>query len=512
MKIDDILAFLAPQAEPLQLTFFLLLAGFALATIVATHRTARPASWERKWNRGTPDDASDDLDIEHGSVTDLWHAVATAPEKLADIMPGMLLVIGLLGTFLGLGMALNQASTILGHADLSDPRAASDSMQSLLGMLQGLGTKFKTSTWGILGFVVLKVWSEVTRFEEKRMTWVIGKVKVELEARKRAEGAARDAREQVLFGQIGGTAQTIVEGFATQVAALIAQGQAQHAEQLAQLGRIEQSSEAMRGSLAGVEAQSRATSEAMTRFTEGTQAVVANMDQAAGRMAAGADKVGAGASQLVDAIKDFEQQFTGVLDNVRADLGAAINNMSAQASKTLETGSAQLSAATGEISAALGVLSRDVKETMQEVQNSINGALDIQRRTAMKFVESTDALNEKIAATTMVIEKMTGPIDNGLRSVSDSSLKVGKLATGVQKSAEQMEQLVAQLDSLPEALRPLASMQEEQAALLSMLKPLAETVKVQQAMLALLQEIGRDRASSPPAAAPSTVLAPAQPE
>jgi len=363
--------------------------------------------------------------------------------------------------------------------------------------LQGLGTKFKTSTWGILGFVLLKVWSERTRYEEKRLTWVIGKVKVELEARKRAEGAARDVREEALFGRIGGAAQAIVDGFATHVAALVSQGRVQHAEQLGQLARIEHSSESVRASLAGVESESRAMSDAMTRFTEGTQAVVANMDQAAGRMAAGADKVGAGASQLVGAIKDFEQQFTGVLDNVRTDLGAAIKDMSTQASKTLETGSAQLSAATGEISTALGVLSRDVKETMHDVQASIKGALDIQKETSMVFISSTRELNEKIAATTTVVEKMTGPIDSGLRSVADSSLKVGKLASGVQKSADQIEQLVSQLHSLPEALRPLSAIREEQVALLSMLKPLLETVKVQQAMLALLQEIQRDRLLAP---------------
>lgn len=123
-----------------------------LVTISATHWYARDASWAKKWNNGTLDDLNDDLDIDHGSVTDLWHAVETSPEKLAEIMPGLLLVVGLLGTFLGLGLALNHASNILGQSNALSAAGAADSMQQLTGMMHGLGTKFKTSTWGITGF------------------------------------------------------------------------------------------------------------------------------------------------------------------------------------------------------------------------------------------------------------------------------------------------------------------------------------------------------------------------
>lgn len=61
------------------------------------------------------------------------------------------------------------------------------------------------------------------------------------------------------------------------------------------------------------------------------------MSDAATQMAAGADKVGGAAGELVIAIDAFKSQFTDVLDNVRKDLaGAAIQNMSQQASTTLE--------------------------------------------------------------------------------------------------------------------------------------------------------------------------------
>lgn len=499
MSSNDILGFLLPNfADPLQFSFFLIILAMIGATIVGTHRMARPSSWEHKWNRGTPDDRTDDLDIEHGSVTDLWHAVATAPEKLAEIMPGMLLVVGLLGTFLGLGLALNHASSILGHSNLADPGAAADSMQNLLGLLQGLGTKFKTSTWGILGFVFLKIWSEATRFDEKRLAWVIGKVKGELELRKRSEADARQAREQALFTQIGGTAQHIVEGFGKQLATLIKSNESLNLQQLAHLAKIEQGNDAILRELGQVGTETQAMSTAMSSFTSSTGEVVERMGAAAQGMAAGADKVGDGASQLVQAVNAFESQFTEVLDKVRHDLSEAINNLSAQASTTLKEGSTQLNEATTKISTALGVLSADVKETMNAVNHSINKALAIQERAAEEFIRSNEELNEHIATTTTMVDKLATPIQSGLQAVSASNLKIGGVAKAVDASTASLVEVVQQLQTLPEALLPLKNMTEEHRALLSMLKPLSETVKVQQAMLTLLEQIQHDRAHPQP--------------
>lgn len=224
MTLGDVFAFLLPQwGDLLQWIFVAIMSGMVLMTMGCAYATAKPASWEAKWNRGTPDDHSDDLDIEHGSVTDLWHAVATWPEKLAEIMPGMLLVVGLLGTFLGLGLALNHASQILGNPAALSAGGAASSMHELLGMLQGLGTKFKTSTWGIIGFVFLKIWSECTRFEEKRLTWVIDKVKTELESRKKQAEQMAFAKQAALFTRIEDAAGKIVGGVAEQLAKMMDQ-------------------------------------------------------------------------------------------------------------------------------------------------------------------------------------------------------------------------------------------------------------------------------------------------
>ncbi len=483
MNPSKLLEFLLPQANFLQIFFSASMSIVVCYTVISTYLAARPMFWERNWNRGTLNNPSGNLDIEHGSVTDLWHAVATVPEKLSEIMPGILLVFGLLGTFIGLGMALDEASHLLQPNALTASGAA-NSMNKLLGMLDGLGTKFKTSTWGIMGFILLKMWSEGTRFDEKRLAWVIGKVKTELERRKQAQSVTETAKQVALFAQIDGGAQKIVKGFSEQVAQLMERDKVLHQHTLHYLDKVVK---AVREDIGQVNAETRAMNTAMTHFTESTQGIVENMATAAQRMAGGADKVGNAADNLVNAVDAFESKFTDVLNNVRKDLGKAINDMSTQASETLERGSKQLGDATREISKALGVLSEDVKGTMSEVKNSITKALEIQQRAANEFTISSNNLNENIAATTGMVDKLGKPIEDGLRSVSASSEHMRGIGKTLEKSIKIMEDVVVRLIELPAALEPLKTLANKQQAMIAVLEHLDAALPTQQQ--AILKEL-----------------------
>ncbi|TOF18044.1 hypothetical protein CGJ28_26180, partial [Vibrio parahaemolyticus] len=109
------------------------------------------------------------LSSEQGTLHDIGEVVATRSEKASDVMPGFLLIIGLLGTFLGLGIALNQASEIISN-DLSGQNY-DEMMNSLMQMMSGLGTKFKASIWGISGFILLRVFSGLFNTENARLNW-----------------------------------------------------------------------------------------------------------------------------------------------------------------------------------------------------------------------------------------------------------------------------------------------------------------------------------------------------
>lgn len=206
--IADIVNFLVPTSEAIQVTFFTVIASGVAISVLWVLFTAREAAWERKWQGGAAG-AAEGLDIEHGSVSELSQAVATRGEKIAAMMPGLLLIIGLLGTFLGLGMALDKASAIL-QSSGSSVGAMDDSMQNLMAMMQGLGTKFKTSTWGIIAFILLKLWESSNGFEDRRLNWCIKKIKAELAQHRSGRELAKQASEDKLQDSVRGAAKLVV--------------------------------------------------------------------------------------------------------------------------------------------------------------------------------------------------------------------------------------------------------------------------------------------------------------
>ncbi|WP_247254587.1 hypothetical protein [Pseudomonas moorei] len=201
------MSFLLPQTDMLQMSFFVFIWCITLLTALAVTLQAKPQGWEKKWRGGNLESSA--LQADHGSVHDLSETVATTSEKIASIMPGMLLVVGLLGTFLGLGMALDHASTILQKSGNASVGAMGGAMQDLTAMMQGLGTKFKTSTWGIMAFILLKVWDLLLGYESRRVAWCIAKIKAQLEHSRAQQEAASKAHDAFLHGCIANAAKYV---------------------------------------------------------------------------------------------------------------------------------------------------------------------------------------------------------------------------------------------------------------------------------------------------------------
>ena len=180
-KLNEILGFMNPFSDLLSTIFIVSMVMASIGTVIWLSLSANTTQWEKNWHGENLDSINQNLDDEHGSITDLSDAVATKSEKIADIIPSMLLVFGLLGTFLGLGMALNHASNVLANISTTGMDSA---MSQLLGMMDGLGAKFKTSTWGILCFITLNIIFNIKGATEKRLAWVIQKVRQEAELKK----------------------------------------------------------------------------------------------------------------------------------------------------------------------------------------------------------------------------------------------------------------------------------------------------------------------------------------
>lgn len=205
MNTNEILAFLLPGNDPIQLVFGSSILVLGTITLGMMFWGARRTIWEKKWNGS----GADDLDVEHGSVNEISAAVASSGEKMADIMPGILLILGLLGTFLGLGIALNKASTILIEANAGG--GMDNAMTGLMGMMEGLGTKFKTSTWGLMAFLVIKGFSSLSSYDERRLRWCIGKMKAAFEQGRQTKRESHERDQQALLVTLSKIDQTLLD-------------------------------------------------------------------------------------------------------------------------------------------------------------------------------------------------------------------------------------------------------------------------------------------------------------
>lgn len=187
ISLDEILSFIIPaflksdslfyfREDILQTIFFTLIISIFLFTLLAVLINAKEKNWSKKWYVNGEERK---FKAEYVTVEGVSSAVETKTEKFAEAMPSILLTIGLLGTFIGLGIALDKASSILSETNAIDN--TDNQMIQLMAMLDGLGAKFKTSTWGLTAFIVLKFSLSAIGYESKRLNWSAKKVKEELE-------------------------------------------------------------------------------------------------------------------------------------------------------------------------------------------------------------------------------------------------------------------------------------------------------------------------------------------
>ena len=258
-------------------------------------------------------------------------------------------------------------------------------------------------------------WRQVFRFDEKRLTWVITKVKVDLEERRERLKMAEGEKQKILYEQIERASSRIVTG--------------------------------LHKPLSLIHADTKATSEAMASFTESIAGIVKNMADAGKEMANGATKVSSAATGLNKAVSNFSAEFKGVLEGVRTGLSDAIQDMSEKSAKTMEAGSQKLEDATQEISAALASLSDDIKQTLGEVQGSIKESLAIQNRAFAVFDTTSQTLNEQIQKSTETANMMKDSIERGLEGVANASRNAGQAAKKMGEVAEKIDSIAARLES-----------------------------------------------------------------
>ena len=485
MKIAEIGAFLNPFGETLSTVFVVSLIILTIATVIWLLASAKETNWEANWHGGNLDDDTNNFASEHGSVQELSEAVATKAEKVAEIMPSMLLIVGLLGTFLGLGIALNKASTVLAMADTAGMDSA---MTQLMGLMDGLGAKFKTSTWGILCFIILNLLFNIFGFQEKRLVWAVKKVREEAQEKERVLNTKEVERHQVMieilknidnnsqkhsktlietirllqeknskelnnsfliFGQIrndiNNNSRLLVDSFNdSQEHSLVEYGRLFEKVQ----GSLDENNKIATASskksiaeLQKIASYNQATQKSMQNFVERTVTSMASIGNSADKMAVAATAVGSSAEGLNDVVENLRNELEGVMEMIKQDLSETISNMGNSFEENMSIMSKSMGQATLGISKAVDELSTSVDETMKEVTNVIGESMNLQRKSADEFTLTSTILNEKVAAMTNLIDQLSGDITSGLKAVSESGRRMKSLDSRYEKYSELIEKV-----------------------------------------------------------------------
>jgi predicted nucleic acid-binding Zn-ribbon protein len=451
MNPTEILQFLIPHDlfQGIFLSIIVLLSGL---NIFAVKKYATPAFWENNWHGHTPNDTSDDLDADLGSLSDLSQAVASTPEKLAEIMPGILLVIGLLGTFLGLGIALDKASTILQHAQSSGMDQA---IGNLMGMMEGLGTKFKTSTWGILGFLTFKAWATINNYEERRLRWCVQKIKQQideeraiLDKEKDKQATADKWRTQKTLEAIEKLCTTMEREISSN-RNVLEQNQNLLYDKLTESKRLtEIMMELNNNSTFQIDKtifignKMSDVNDSIKSFIDSNNTNLTAMGDASKNIVSAAQKMGSSAENLQHAVSEFKTEISSVS-------GALQNNLA----ETISTMSKNLEGATQGISKSVNTMSDQVKDTMQGIGEETREATKIQQRAFATFETTSQTLNENVQGMTQLVEELKNDLLSSLSAVSDNKQKVEKAMHNIGLISEKLVDTSEKLNVLPDNIK-----------------------------------------------------------
>ena len=550
MDFLSIFNFLSPihlgtpfKVEILPILFFAVIWTLFGWTIFRLYRKAKPENWENNWYGGDKNNLANNLDAEHGSVMDISEAVATPAEKMAEIMPGMILIIGLLGTFLGLGLALDKASSILSGADLN---SMDSSMTQLMGMLEGLGTKFKTSTWGLLAFILLKVILSKNGYEERRLRWCIAKVKNELDVVRDKHIQQERAHNQELIDcmhsiaiKFDQTVQANQDSSRNQLEYLITHSENTVAEIRANNERQDQiidiliKNQADSTSLIEKQAltfgnflttqneksdnlitlitsqhheskrlladnvqQSKETRNAMVGFVEKNEATVSTLGKSAAGMSKAASTMGNSATHLQQVIDHFRINMEEVVGMMKTDLNTTISGMNTSFGSNMTKMSENLRTSIGdmsgnfkknmsEMSQGLGTATQDISRAVTSLSASVDKTM----------AEVTSTINTSMDLQTKAQSVFIESTDSLNEYISEMTGLVNKLSDdikgglkAVSDSNRNMINLAKRTDNILESMQTLDSI----ASLKPVLENLANSIELQKEAF---QKINSDPAS-----------------
>lgn len=148
----ELLNFLLPTTE-LDWVFFSAIA-FCFIITVSSAVIVRKSIDKTLYTSNPSSSFTDEANIRHYLANDKW-------DKILENGASFVLVLGLLGTFLGIGLAIQDASKVIislnEFSTVATTSNAMDTVGKLGPVLSDIGTKFKISAWGIGSHIMIRL-------------------------------------------------------------------------------------------------------------------------------------------------------------------------------------------------------------------------------------------------------------------------------------------------------------------------------------------------------------------
>jgi hypothetical protein len=389
--------------EPLPFYLVGVMAFAAFGVLAWTAIKANAATWKSNWRDGISDD--------YGFAQEVSQTIAHPSERWCVVLPGMLLVLGLLGTFIGLGVALSSASENL--KDISN----------LELVLNGVGAKFKTSAWGIIFYLFTRLAATGAGWEEKRLSWCLARIEQE---KAKVAGKQSDFQTALSTGiqkQISKAELNVLpvlEGVRTYIASFVATNEAN----MAKIGNAAQ----------------------------GMADAAASMVVSAATMKEAAGELEKAAGGLEGQIQDFGDKVDKTLISINAGLFSSIEKMEQTFGAKMGDMADSMSRSTSEIGTTMVKLQVSVDKTMRDVSQSIEDASKSQRETIQGFEAAAELLSDRAVEMADPIKDLGKQVQNHLKAMTEVGLDTVDLAKTNKANADKLRDVFDSLSGLTNML------------------------------------------------------------
>ena len=415
--------FLIPD-DLIQGIFLVVIAGLSVGTALWVRKTACPENWIKKWQNNTSDKKEDDLNAAHGSIYDLSEAVAMPSEKFADALPGMLLVIGLLGTFLGVGFSLDAASGILKHGKGVD---ASKLLEEMLPMLNGMGALFKSSIYGIIFFFLFTLWKSKFGTSTKRLSWC-------------ATECNKEENNPVLKA-LNGLSKTLGKNLKESLVAGLEQTNVTLANMNKSLGESlkECVSEGFKETGKDLKLSANELKKLSDSMLDGFMTVKSS-----------AEEMGAASKSLAASVENFTPSVTAALNSIQTNFVNSIN----ASGQIMKDAGVNIREGVDNMSSEINASQKKLKETLDTFDKKMGKIL-------VQIDLSCESAQNLASTTTSKMEELQKAIENRLQSIASSNLKVNESIRGLPQAIQKLNDAMNTLPSSLEKLNTLLESSEE---------------------------------------------------